>query len=349
MADLKQKQLSQESIHIIYGVLFVLLAIGALVALMLMRSYTDTSSQSSGVTNSVPTFNTVKVDSASDQLDPWNTESATISFVNENATNTIYVHGQVTDNNGCTEVKKANAAWTLAVYRTNVASGASCTANNNDCYQYNTAQAEAIMSEDTCTEDGTDVTQQFEFAVPLQYYADPTSASAPTFSATDWSVAVWVTDSAGGAQSSTGTDTFEIATLNALNVGATVDFSDDSGGSTLALGFSPTATQETPLTITNTGNNTIDVLLSGTALDCAVGYADIPVANSHWATTASVLYASGTPLSVTPTNADVNIAKSNNGAAATGSVYWKLAIPSTGVGGTCSSNITVTAADHDGI
>lgn len=348
MADPKQKQLSQESIHIIYGVLFVLLAIGALVALMLMRSYTDTSSQSSGVTNVVPVFNTVKVDSASDQSDPWNTESATITFLNENATNTIYVHGKVTDNNGCTEVKKATAVWTLAVYRTNVASGSSCTASNNECYQYNTAAAEAIMTEDTCTEDGTDVEHQFEFAVPLQYYADPTSASAPTYSATDWTASVGVTDSRGGVATA-GTDTAEIATLNALNVGATVDFSDDSSGSSLALGFTPTTTQETPLTITNTGNNTIDVLLSGSALDCAAGYADIPVSNTHWAIAASTAYASGTALSATATNADVNIAKSNNGGAATGSVYWKLAIPTTGVGGTCSSNITVTAADHDGI
>ncbi len=33
---------------------------------------------------------------------------------------------------------------------------------------------------------------------------------------------------------------------------------------------------------------------------------------------------------------------------ALGYAYWKLAIPATGVGGTCSSNITVAATDHDG-
>ncbi len=133
MADPKQRQMSQESIHIIYGVLFALLAIGALVALMLMRSSTDTSSQTSGVTNAVPSFNTVKVAGATD-VTTYNSETAEISFSNENATNNIYVHGKVTDNNGCTEVKKANAAWTLAVYRTNATNGSACTANNNECY-----------------------------------------------------------------------------------------------------------------------------------------------------------------------------------------------------------------------
>lgn len=347
MSDQKQRQMSQESIHIIYGVLFAILALGALIALMLMRSSTDDSSQSSGVTNAVPTFNTVKVASTTDITDPYDSETATITFTNESATNNIFIHGKVTDNNGCTEVKKANAAWSLAVYRTNVASGSGCSAANNDCYQYATVPAEAIMTEDSCTEDGTDVEHQFEFTVPLQYYADPTSASAPTYAAVDWTASVGLTDSAGGVAAA-GTDTFEIATLNALNVSATVDFSDDSTGSTLALGFSPTVGQESTMTVTNTGNNTLDVQVSGTALDCAAGYADIPVGNSKWATTATVAYGAMTALTGSPATADVNIAKSSNGAGGTGSVYWKLAIPATGVGGTCSSNITVTATDHDG-
>lgn len=351
MADPKQKQMSQESIHIIYGVLFAILALGALVALMLMRSSTDSSSQSSGVTNAVPTFNVVKVGSATD-VTTYNSEAATITFTNESATNNIFVHGKVTDNNGCTEVMRRTTStggqWTLAVYRTNVTSGSSCTANNNDCYQYNAAAAEAIMTEDTCVEDGTDVEHQFEFTVPLQYYADPTSPSAPTYSATDWTASVGVTDSIGGAATA-GTDVFDVPTLNALNVSATVNFSDDSGGSSLALGFTPTTTQESSFTVTNTGNNTIDVQVSGTALDCATGYTDIPVGNSKWATAASTAYASMTALSATPATADVNIARSNNGATATGTVYWKLAIPSTGVGGTCSSSITAAATDHDGI
>ncbi|MBI4253067.1 hypothetical protein HY623_02735 [Candidatus Uhrbacteria bacterium] len=349
MADPKQRQLSQEGIHIMYGVIFALLAIGALIAIVLTRSLTDSSSQTSGVTNALPSFNTVAIAGSSDQSDPWNADDsgAGITFTSEGSTNTVYIHGKVTDNNGCIEVKKANAAWTLDVYRTNVSGGSGCTANNNDCYKYATAAAEAIMTEDTCTEDGTDVEHQFEFAVPLQYYADSTSASAPTYSATTWTASVGVTDSQAGAATA-GTDTVEINTYNALNVSATIDFSDDSGGSSLALGFTPTTTQETAMTVTNTGNNTIDVQVSGTALDCAAGYADIPVGNTHWATAASTAYASGTVLSATPATADVNIAKSNNGAAATGSIYWKLAIPSTGVGGTCSSAITATAADHDG-
>ncbi|MDP2629816.1 MAG: hypothetical protein Q8P56_00215, partial [Candidatus Uhrbacteria bacterium] len=115
--DPKQRQLSSESVHIIYGAIFALLAIAAIFALMFVRSLTDDSTQQSGVTNEVPSFNTVKVASATDTA-TYNTETAAITFVNENATNNVYVHGKVTDNNGCTEVKKANAAWTLVVYRT---------------------------------------------------------------------------------------------------------------------------------------------------------------------------------------------------------------------------------------
>lgn len=353
MADPKQKPMSQESIHIIYGILFVLLALGALVALVMMRSFTDTSSQSSGVTNSLPTLTTVKVDSVTDQTGTWDSEDTDgVTFVNESSANTIYIHGTATDNNGCVELKKlagaTGAAWTVAVYRTNVTNGSTCTAANNDCYQYSTAAAaEPLMTEDTCIEDGTDLTQQFEFAIPLLYYADPTDSSAPTHSATTWTASVGLTDSQGGVATA-GTDVFEINTFNALNVSPTIDFSDDGGSSSLALGFSPANGQETVMTITNTGNNTIDVQVSGTALDCAAGYADIAVGNSKYFPTAATAYASMTALTGTPATADVNVAKSSNGAAATGSLYWKLAIPSTGVGGTCSSNVTVSATDHDG-
>lgn len=348
-SDPKPRQLSPESVHIIYGALFALLAIAALFALMFVRSLTDDSTQSSGITNTVPVLtNTVKVASTSDTA-TYASESAAITFTNENATNNIYVHGQAVDSNGCTQLKKANAAWTLVVHRTEATNGAACTANNNDCYTYLTAAAEAIMTEDVCTEDGTDIIHQFEFTVPLWSYADPTSASAPTYSAGTWTASVGVTDSAGGA-ATPGTDTFEINTFNALSVGGTVDFSDDAGGSSLALGFSPTGAQESSMTVTNTGNNTIDVELSGSALDCGAGYADIPVSNSKYSSAALTAYASMTALSATPTELNgFALAKSNNGAAATSNVFWKLSIPATGVAGTCSSTITVGANDNDGI
>lgn len=344
--DPKPRQLSPESVHIIYGALFALLAIAALFALMFVRSLTDDATQQSGITNSVPTINTVKVASTSD-TGSYSSETAAITFTNENATNNIYVHGLATDNNGCTQLKKANAAWTLVVHRTEATNGAACTSNNNDCYTYNTAAAEAIMTEDTCTEDGTDILHQYEFTVPLQYYADPTSASAPTYASGTWTASVGVTDSAGGAATA-GTDTFEVNTLNALSVTGTIDFSTSTGGSSMALGS--TSTSDTTMTVTNSGNNTIDVELSGSALDCGAGYADIAVGNSHYSSAAATAYASMTALSATPTELNgFGLAKSNNGAAATSSVYWKLSIPSTGVAGTCSSTITVGANDHDGV
>jgi len=124
-----------------------------------------------------------------------------------------------------------------------------------------------------------------------------------------------------------------MATLSALDVTAAIAYGS------LALGADTGAGNQT-VTITNTGNEAIDSQLSGTDMTCTSG--SIPVANQKL-DTSNVTYASlGTNLSGTPTTLEVDLPQ-RTGAAVTDLVYFGLAIPATGVSGSCAGTNTFTS------
>lgn len=321
--------------HVFYAVVFGVLAVASLGALLLYQSLTDTSTQSATVGNAVPTV-TVYTNSTSDTSaytgDSGGAASTGIALT-ENTTTNIYIHGTASDDNGCEQITKDNGTWSAKVYRTNIATAGGSTtcqtADDNDCYNV-TETVLGATANSTCTTGGSDLTVNYEFTVPLNYFADATDASS-TNAATTWTSQVDLTDSASGSVS--GSDVFEIASTAALDVGATVSFG--------SLSLGATSGSDATMTVTNTGNTLMDLAISSTAFTCTIG--SIAVGNSKYSLTSSTAYGSMTALSATPTALTSFDLAARTGAASTKDIYLKMSIPSTGVSGTCNSTITVTA------
>lgn len=315
--------------HLIYGVFFTIIAIVALVALIVVSSQADDTSQTAAVTPDAPTVDSVTIAATSQG------GSASAISLTENTTSTVYIYGTVSDNNGCEEIDDADggaSTWAVAFYRTDVTDGATCTPSNADCYQDTEIDADIT----NCTPGGGDLTVDYEMDIDVYYYADATDAgSSPDHSATTWTANVSVTDDDG--QTGTASATTELNTLKAINVESSIDYG------TVALGAD---SAEQDITITNTGNdNDLDPTIEQASdWSCTVG--TIAVSYLHWNTTAAQSYWDGT----TTTNSGVDLSNMSILKATTtvhssaDDVYTILRLPTTGVGGSCTSVLTFTAA-----
>lgn len=312
----------------LFGILFTIIAVVALVGLIYMlsvRSSADDSAQSTTVSNANPTVDTVLTAIASGGADQANVNPV------ENSTRTLYIRGQATDNNGCNDLDTA-ANWNLDVYRTNVASGSACTTDNNDCYKDVTTSNLTFTG---CTGAG-DLNIDYEWTAALQYYADGTDAAAVN-AATTWTAGVTAGDEAAGV-SSVVTDTFEYNSLIAFDITATVPYG------TLALGAD--SAQKT-VTFTQTGNRDLDAdqTASGDMICNGSGSQNIPVANARLSLTNGFTYGTGdAALGAGPLNFNLTLGRrTNDGAALTKDSYLILRVPATGLRGTCSNTLTFTA------
>ena len=241
----------------------------------------------------------------------------------------VAVTATVTDNNSCEEI----TGVTAKLFRTNVADGAACTTNLNNCY----AAVAMTIVPDSCTTGGTDLSADYTGDIEVQYYADPTDDNVlgPT-----WSLHVIPSD-AGGAGTAGTDDTAEMNTLTALNVSTTIAYGP------LALDATTTDTTDYDTTVTNTGNNaTIGVQVksgAATAMACAIG--TIPVGNEKYDDISTTAYADKIALTAGPvTVADVSAAKTTDGSTGnTDTVGWGLHMPANGVAGDCAGTVVFTA------
>ena len=155
----------------------------------------------------------------------------------------------------------------------------------------------------------------------------------------DWTCKLIADDGTGTGSNNTTTVT--INTLKAINVSSTLTFPET------ALGAVAT---EQNITVNNIGNSEIDVSLDGYgsvdgdgyAMVCSLG--TIPLLNLKYNLTASQDFTANmtslTDLAVTLT--DFNLAaETTDNVASTKDIYWKIQVPSTEVGGSCSGKITV--------
>ncbi|MBI2410382.1 MAG: hypothetical protein HYV32_00600 [Candidatus Kerfeldbacteria bacterium] len=286
------------------------------VALLLWAGYriysnADTSSSSASVTNVVPVMSAVSINSA----------AASITLT-ENTTTSVTVTGTATDNNGCEDI--TSVAYVF--YRTNHASGAGCSADDNDCYT-----GTCTIDGGSCTAGGADLTSTYTCTINTQYFADATDDSSSR-STTSWTAQLTPSDGSSGTAS---TDTIEMSSLAAINVTATTVYG------TLAL--AGTSSNQT-VTIDNTGNTRLDTQISGTNMSCTIG--TISAAQQKFGTT-DVVYASLTnALQTSATEYDLDIAQ-RTGVATNASTYWGLQLPSTGVDGSCTGTNTFTAVNDD--
>ncbi len=286
----------------------------------------DQASSGGTVTNVLPVASSVTI-------------AGTSVTLTEAATTTVTATFTVVDNNGCEDIDSHGSLDTIAVlYRTNVANGADCTPDAENCYSMN------CTSDSDCVGGGSDLDDTFTCTVDVQFYADATDNGA-SYSATTWSATATPRDNAG-TDGTTHVDTIEMDTTTALDVTATITYTE------LALGADSGTTDQTTI-VTNTGNdNPIDIQVdgygttsgdgNGKAMDCTIGTFDIGY--ERYATTSSTDWSIKTQLTDTAAPiSDFNLAK---GDASTKDVYWGLGFPATGVGGSCTGKVNFTAVSE---
>lgn len=307
-----------------YRVVFVVLAlvvVAALVSVVFFYTKADDTGQTAEVGNAAPT-----VDTVTSAITTGGEDQATITPT-ENSTKTLYFHGTATDNNGCDDFDTA-ADWSMKLFRTDQTSG--CSADNNDCYAGSTDD----LTITGCT-GAADLNLAYEWTDDIQYFADATDAGSPN-AATTWTISITAQDTA--AATGNNTDTFEMGSLLALNVTASVNYG------TVALGAD---SAEQTITFTNTGNRAIDAdqTADGDMSCTGPGSSDIAVGAAHIATLTGFTYGvADQALTTTATTVDMSLAqRTSEVTPSTDDWFAILRVPGTGVGGTCTNTITFTA------
>lgn len=284
------------------------LLLSCLVALMAipfaMADFSAVTSTAS-VTNAAPTVGTITA-----------TDPVTLS---ESTNVTVWCNATVTDTNGYSDVSTVSAKlWDPA----STTEGAGNDYNNH-------------FTNSTCTlSGGSGTTVNAACSFNVHYSAN----------AAEWTCKLTATD----AGALTGTASATDVTVNQLKALSTVSAS--LAFSELALGA--TSSSDKNINVTNTGNVLIDVSVDGygaidgdgKSMTCTIG--TITLANVKYNLTADQDYTANmtalTDSAVTLT--DFNLAaESTDNTASAELIYWKLKIPTTGVGGSCSGNVVVTA------
>lgn len=325
-----------KKVHMLYAVLITVLAVGALVALVLQRSLLETPNQTASVGNATPTF--TSINTATSDL---GTDGTSITFT-ENETKNMYLWGVANDNNGCDEIKSASSTWSLKFYRSDGTPGNCTSTNYTSCYQMGEspsggsfAAATGSGSTNACNST-TDTDLAYEFQFPIKYFTVPTDSG--TYSSNNWIAEATVVDYNSATASTS--DTIEVNALVALDITeATINYGS------LALGATSATSTSAATTIANTGNQQIDVQVTGQSLTCDKS-GSIAAAQVKYDDNSAPAYASmdhvlsGSASTVPAFNLTSQTSTSSS---STKSVYWAIAVPSTGASGTCSNTVTVSA------
>lgn len=299
-------------------VALTLIIVAAVVGIVfVMTGAIDSTSNTATVTNATPSVTVTAASTGAGTADVTLTE---------NTTTTAYIYGTGTDTNGCDDIDTATS-WDSTLYRTNLGAGNGCTADNANCY----SDSSATLTLGACTALSGTTTITYQFAYPVQYYADPTDSG--TYGATSWTGYVRTVDEAASAVG-TGSDTVEINTTTALEV--------DTGD--LAFGSVTLGTTAGPRTIVikNTGNSTIDYSIAASgAMSCTRGTVAANRTQYSFAT-ATHSADGGDSKGIQGATEDRNLAKATASASSSESSYFRLNIAS-GAGGACSNTVTFTA------
>ncbi|MBD3389226.1 MAG: hypothetical protein GF416_09035 [Candidatus Altiarchaeales archaeon] len=230
----------------------------------------------------------------------------------------VSYNASIFDEDGCAEIEAAQGIFwdtTTAVH--------SDTADDNELYKNTSCDI-------SCTGDDGIVKCGFN----LKYYAQPSAV---------WAINISVRDDDNKWAHNTTTDV-EVQDLVGVNaVEGSIDFSATEGGS-IDLGQS--SSDDTVLTVQNYGNVILDMLASGSDLACGVG--SIGVNNVKYDSQSG--QAIGSMCQLTDDTADTcpaleasyDLAKTISDTPQEDLIYWKIQIPASGVGGSCSGTVTIT-------
>jgi len=280
--------------------------VGLLIAIFVIGlkiSSADTATGQATIVNAAPTVGTVTL---------WNQAGADAAItLTAGSTVTVTCNATLTDNNGYSDIDSASAT----LYHSTSSSGA---ADDENVHYTNSS---CTLGTNTSA---TDVPVTCSFT--LNYMA---------LNGT-WTCNITADD---GTATASGTDTNTVNSLAALDVvETTINFGS------MSLGSNSSTAQY--INITNTGNIQIDAQFSGTDYSCTIG--TIPVGNTRYSLSSlpyDNMTTSLTTSAVTQTNFDLGVrgVATSDGVDSKKNEYWTILIPSTGVGGTCTNTITVTA------
>lgn len=233
---------------------------------------------------------------------------ANISLV-ENSTIPVQWTATVTDNNGYTDIKSIEGK----LYRSGVAGGKDCTANNNNCY------AVASCSVSNCSGNSCQAT----CTANVYFFADPTDTGVP-FESQTWQSWMKVTDVTNSTNEDfSAADTTELLSLRGVTVAGSINYGQFRPGTN-----SGSTNQITK--ISNTGNVPIDIELNGSRLclnfpTCTGTFIDV---NNQQYSFTNFVFGNGTALSLTPQKLNVSLSKPT--ASPSNSfvnLYWGINLP----------------------
>jgi hypothetical protein len=302
--------------YIITAAALIALAFILIISIVLRYTGAADVSTSAEIQNTAPTVDTIRFSTSAYGADDLTTSGI---LPNIGTDRTIHINGQITDLNGENDI--ASSTLALTFYR--ASKGVSCTVDKNDCYSITTCA--------TTYTDGDDTQITYNCEVPLAYWIDGTDSSS-IYESDSWAARIVISDTAGLQAANVAT--IEMNSLLALNLPDDIDY----GTRSLAEVSSSTTNVETVLT--QRGNTKADVEVLGTTMSCSA-LGTLPIDAQAWSLT-DTDYASGAALtgSFVPTLRNINLRTDDTNELAA-SLYWNIAIPSTGVKGTCSGSNTI--------
>ena len=295
-----------------------LIAASFLLIIGIVLRYTGAAdvSTTAEIQNAAPTIDTIRFATTAYSTD---TLTSTGILPNIGTTRTIHVNGTIHDDNGEADI----ASSTLALVFHKTSSTNTCTADNNDCYRINTCDTDYTQGSDT------EITYNCE--VPITYFIDATDP-ASIYESDTWTASVTIADIA--TAQGTLAATIEVNSLLALNLPDAIDYG------TRSLGENSSSTTNIETVLTQRGNTKADVQVSGTSMSCSL-LGTLPATAQKWALT-DVDSASSAALTTTAAAAARNIdLRTNESSELSASLYWNIAIPASGVKGTCTGNNTI--------
>jgi len=266
-------------------------------------TFADTASGNVSITNAAPTMGTVTL---------WNSAGANEAItLTAGSTVTVTANVTVTDTNGGANVASATGKL---YHSTNT----SADVDDENVHLTNSSCALSGVS-------GNEVIATCSFTMNFMALNGT------------WTANITATDL--GSDSISGTDDNTVNSLAGLDVTNTVI---EFGG--MALGTNSTTAQN--MTVRSQGNVQIDAIYSGTNYTCTAG--TIPATNTKYGLSTGTydeLTTGLTEVAATQAGFDLGVrgVATANTVNSDKSEYWGILIPTTGVSGTCTDTLTVTA------
>lgn len=297
----------------------VLLLLGTLMIIFLSRKALPHELQALTIINTNPVIHGVQI------VDGPLGGKVTHFLPNEGIDKVLYMQGVVSDLDGCTDISNKNG-WSLTLSRVNNEGGSTCSIDGQNCIHAPLSG----LTFDAC-KSLADKDLEYLWAVPVPYFINPTDADSDKYKDDMWSAKLIVKDTLTppvGLSS-----TFEVSSVRALTVTPLVDYGVvDAGG----------LTTEQTLTITNTGNLPISLMVKpGGDMQCSSGGV-IPVTQIHISTQQNFDYEAAQSLKTEDTILPLKLTPKTAGESYT-NLYLKIKVPQAKSGVSCTGSLMFTA------